>query len=199
MADREVSTPATRAATLKILGKSGMTDASEREMQKLAEEAEAARKLRDKDISATQKRNSELSDVPLKGRRKGMKGGGRVGAARKKANRRLATSRGRVPKGGDWKALSNQTEAERWGRQVGEKKYSKEKRVQKSLGQPARAIRKGTTWVKEQYGDARDSVKGLLTGDPEHGEFRKGQQARRRKHLGYKAGGYVEKLKRGGK
>jgi len=94
---------------------------------------------------------------------------------------------------------SDSDQNKRWGREVGEERYPREKRAQESLGQPARAIRKGTTYIKEQYGDARDSFKGMVTGDPSHGEFRKGEQESRKKHLGYRKGGYVEKLKRGNK
>ena len=96
-------------------------------------------------------------------------------------------------KGKTWNSLTSQTEAERWGRQAGAEDYPRERRTQESLGQPAKALRKGSTWVKEQYGDARDSTRGLLTGDPEHGEFRKGQQAIRKRELGYAGGGMVRR------
>ena len=119
--------------------------------------------------------------------KKRFKGGGRA----------LATDDGETvaelaKKNKTWNKLTSQTEAERWGRQAGAEDYPREKRTQESLGQPAKALRKAGVWLREQYGDARDSTRGMLTGNPEDGEFRKGQQAVRKRELGYKKGGSVK-------
>ena len=100
-----------------------------------------------------------------------------------------------LSKGMREKTYTRQSEAERWGRQVGTEHYPRAAKIQDSISNPVvRGLKKAGRYVKEKYGDLRDDVRTALTDDDSAG-FRKGQRAVREKHMGYAKGGNVKKRK----